>query len=104
MSNIQQINESSLNEYFNSNKKILIDVWAPWCGPCKQLLPILEDVNTSVSEEVLIVKLNADENMDFCKSHSVRNIPTLLLFENGVLKNRMSGVKTKNEIIEFTKS
>ncbi len=95
------LNEDSIYESLKSDKLTLIDVWATWCGPCKQLTPIIEQVNSELSDRVFIGKLNADENMEFCKKHNVRNIPTLLLFKNGQVVDRMSGLKSKKEVIEF---
>jgi thioredoxin 1 len=102
--NIQDLTEESLNESLKINNLTLIDVWAPWCGPCKQLTPIIEQVNSEMSDKVFIGKLNADDNMEFCKTHNVRNIPTILLFKDGQVVDRMSGLKSKKEIIEFINS
>jgi thioredoxin 1 len=96
-----EVNELSLNESLSYKELSVIDVWAPWCGPCKQLSPILEEVNKEVGDSVFIGKLNADDNMEACKTYNVRNIPTLLLFKNGELVDRMSGLKSKKEILDF---
>jgi thioredoxin 1 len=101
MSKVIDLMEDSVNESLQNNQLTLIDVWAPWCGPCKQLTPIIEEVNAEISEKVFIGKMNADENMEFCKKHNVRNIPTLLLFKNGEVIDRMSGLKSKKDILEF---
>ena len=100
-SSLSEISQETLNEKLNYKEISLIDVWAPWCGPCKQLLPILEEVNYEIGDRIFMGKLNADDNMETCKEYSVRNIPTLLLFKNGELVDRMSGAKTKKEILEF---
>lgn len=98
---IQDLTENLLNESLKINTLTLVDVWAPWCGPCKQLTPIIEQVNTEISDRVFIGKMNADDNMEFCKTHNVRNIPTMLLFKNGKVIDRMSGLKSKKEILDF---
>jgi thioredoxin 1 len=79
----------------------LIDVKAEWCGPCKQLSPIIDEVSYEAHDKLSVGVIDADENMDFCKEHNVRNIPTLLLFKNGELVDRTTGLKSKKDILEM---
>lgn len=88
-------------EVFLKNDLALVDVKAEWCGPCKQLSPIVDEVSYETYGKVSVGVLDADENMDFCKEHNVRNIPTLLLFKNGELVDRTTGLKSKKDILEM---
>lgn len=88
-------------EDFMKNPLVLIDVKAEWCGPCKQLAPIIDEVSSDEYGKVSVGVVDADENMDFCKTHNVRNIPTLLFFKDGELVDRTTGLKQKREIIEI---
>ena len=81
--------------------KVLVDFWAPWCGPCKMQTPILEKVKGAIGEAAVIAKVNVDENPDLAAKFSVRSIPTLLLLEDGELKETMVGLKQPAELVEL---
>ena len=78
---------------------VLVDFWAPWCGPCKSVAPILNDVAEELDGEVKIGKLNVDHNQQVAGKLKVRNIPTLVLFKNGEEIQRFVGVKTKKFLV-----
>ena len=80
---------------------VIVDIWAPWCGPCKALSPILDQVASELGDKVLVGKLDADQNGDLCQRLEVRNIPTLLFYKNGELKERTVGMKQKKEILNI---
>ena len=77
---------------------VLVDCWAPWCGPCRLLAPILDDLASQYAGGVKIAKLNVDENPLTASQYSIRSIPTMLLFKEGILINSLVGVQTKEEI------
>ena len=81
--------------------KVLVDFWAPWCGPCKMQTPILEKVKGAIGEAAVIAKVNVDENPDLAAKFSVRSIPTLLLLEDGELKETMVGLKQQAELVKL---
>ncbi|AOZ73382.1 thioredoxin [Boudabousia tangfeifanii] len=79
---------------------MLVDFWAPWCGPCRQLGPILEEVAAEMGDKAKIWKLNVDENPTSPAKYGVRSIPAMLIFLDGELVETMVGVKTKSKIVE----
>jgi thioredoxin 1 len=99
--NVTEINQDNFNEKAQITELCLVDIFAPWCNPCKQLSPIIDEVSSETMGKVTVGKLNADENMDFCKEFNVRNIPTILLFKNGEVVERTTGLKSKKEIMEM---
>ena len=81
-----------------SNKPVLVDFWATWCAPCRIIAPALEQVAAEYSDRARIVKLNVDENADVSARYNIRGIPTLLLFKDGVIKDQIVGVTSKDNI------
>ena len=82
----------------------MIDFWAPWCGPCKALTPILEEISSELGDQVGIYKVNVDENTELAQEHGVQSIPTMLIYKNGALSETLVGVKTKDELVQIISS
>jgi thioredoxin 1 len=92
---------SSFNEIIQSDKPVLVDFFATWCGPCQMLAPILKDVKTNLGERISIIKIDVDKNQAVAAQYQVRGVPTMILFQNGKQLWRQSGVLSKEEIIKI---
>lgn len=98
---IKHITENQFQEEVLDNKgEVLVDFYADWCGPCKMLGPILEQV-AEVLPNVKIVKINVDENQQLAQKYGVMSIPTVYLFDGGMNAGKFVGVKSKEEVIDF---
>jgi thioredoxin 1 len=91
-------------DVLNAGKPVLVDFWAEWCGPCRALTPILEEVAASHGEKITIAKLNVDENSATAAKYGVMSIPTLILFKNGQVEATKIGSLTKSQLSAFVDS
>ena len=90
---------ATFNELIKSDKPVLVDFHATWCGPCHQQAPILEDVKATLGDKTTIIKVDVDKNQKAAAQFGVRSIPTLILFKDGKQVWRQSGVATKQQLI-----
>ena len=86
-----------------SDKTILVDFYADWCGPCKMLAPILEEVAKELGEDAVIAKLNVDENQYTARSYMVMSIPTMIIFKGGNIAEKLVGLRPANALLESIK-
>lgn len=92
--------EEVINE---KEKKVLVDFWASWCGPCKMLSPIIDEIASEDHEGLKVCKVNVDENQSLAMRYQVMSIPTLLIFENGEVVKTSIGALTKDKVLELVK-
>ncbi|MDD5580390.1 MAG: thioredoxin TrxA [Methylobacter sp.] len=102
---VLHVNDSEFNEtVIKANGPVLVDYWAEWCGPCKMIAPVLEDIAKEYKDKLTIVKLNIDENPDTPQHYGVRGIPTLMLFKDGEVEATKVGALTKSQLSAFIDS
>ena len=99
---IKNISDSSFEaEVLKSSKPVLVDYWAEWCGPCKMIAPILDEVSTAYQDKLVVAKMNVDENRDIPAKFGIRGIPTLMLFKDGQLAATKVGAMSKAQLTAF---
>jgi len=86
------------NEVLNSEKKVLLDFWAPWCGPCRMVVPIVEEI-AAERPDIKVGKINVDEEVELASQFGIMSIPTLVVIENGKIVNQTTGAKPKEAIL-----
>lgn len=98
MSAINVTKNNFESEVLKSDKKVLVDFWAPWCGPCRMVVPIVEEI-ADERDDIKVCKINVDEEGDLASQFGIMSIPTLMVFENGKVINTATGARPKDDIL-----
>lgn len=99
---ILELTKQNFNDYVsNSNKPVMIDFWASWCGPCRMLAPIYEEIAKELKDEAMFAKLNVDENAEIAGQYHVFSIPTIIVFKKGQVTARRTGTMSKEDILNL---
>lgn len=93
-------NENFNKEVLNSEKPVLVDFWATWCGPCKMIAPIISEISEEFNNKVKVGKVNVDEEKELAIKYGISSIPTLVIFKNGKISKTLIGFRPKEEIKE----
>ena len=96
--------DSFSSDVLGSDKPVLVDYWAEWCGPCKMIAPVLEEVAEEYADKLSVAKLNIDENQATPPKYGIRGIPTLMIFKNGDVAATKVGALSKSQLLEFIDS
>lgn len=99
MSVLKLTDENFENEVLNSDKPCIVDFYADWCGPCKMMSPIIEEIAEELGDKVKVGKVNSDENMELAQKYGIMSIPTIMVIKNGEVTKTFVGVTSKEEII-----
>ena len=94
-----KVTDTDFQDTLQNNDLVLVDFWAPWCGPCRAVAPVLEEI-ANENSNVVIAKMNIDENPNTASQHGIMSIPTMMIFKNGELVDRLVGALPKPSIME----
>ena len=99
---IKHVNDASFDaEVLKSDTPVLVDFWAPWCGPCRAIAPIMESLAEEYGDKLKVVKVNTDESQDVAATHRIRSIPTVMLFKDGAKAGQLVGAVPKSKFTKF---
>lgn len=98
---VSELTDSTFDKFVSENKMVIVDCWAPWCGPCRRMTPVMEELSDELKGKAGVAKLNVDENPGISARFGIRAIPTLLIFRDGVHEDTLVGLREKEDILEY---
>ena len=98
--NLITATDAEFNDLISGDKPVLVDFWAEWCGPCRMVGPIVEEIATEYSDKISVAKLNVDENPQVSHQYEVMSIPTLIVYKDGEVKKRIVGARPKKMLVD----
>ena len=101
---VYEVTDANLKDLLAGVKPVVVDCWAPWCGPCKMMHPVIDEVAAATEGKVIVGKLNVDENPEVCEQFGIMNIPTILFFKNGQLVDRQVGYCPKPKLLPLVEA
>ena len=101
---VTELNEAQFNDFVKQSGVVMVDCWAPWCGPCRRMGPIVDEIAADLAGKVAVAKLNTDENQRVAMEFGINDIPTLLFFKDGVQKESLVGLRPKEDVIAYINS
>ena len=104
MATLEEVNDNNFAQVvLEANILVVVDFWAQWCGPCRKLAPVLEQIQTEFKDEIKVVKVDADKNMNTAKEYGISSLPSVLIFKDGEVKEFMAGMMQKSAIVSNVK-
>ncbi|MEO8190516.1 MAG: thioredoxin [Acidobacteriota bacterium] len=100
--NVHEVSDTSFDgDILKSDRPVLVDFWAPWCGPCRSVAPLVDDLATQYKDKLKVAKINVDESSQVAMKYQVTSIPTFIVFKNGQVADRVLGALPRSEFVKF---
>ncbi|MRI63351.1 thioredoxin [Ornithobacterium rhinotracheale] len=99
-----EINDKNISEILSSDQPVMVDFWAEWCGPCRMIAPIVDEISREFEGKAVVGKVNVDNNPDTAAQYGIRNIPTILFFKGGQVVDKVVGVVPKEQLVQKLQS